>query len=154
MYWTSSAERASVCRGAYTGSDTDMRWTDLERLTRDELITTWKDVVGTPPPKKMSQGFMRSVLAYDLQAQDYGDLKAGALKRIKSMGSEGAKRKYQRRGALKTGGRLMRDWNGISHIVEVTEDGYIWQGQPYRSLSAIARAITGTRWSGPRFFGL
>lgn len=131
-----------------------MRWTDLERLTRDELITTWTDVVGTPPPKKMSQGFMRSVLAYDLQAQDYGDLKPGALKRIKSMGSEGAKRKYQGRGALKTGGRIMRDWNGISHIVEVTDNGYIWQGQPYRSLSAIARAITGTRWSGPRFFGL
>lgn len=131
-----------------------MRWTDLERLTRDELITTWKDVVGTPPPKKMSQGFMRSVLAYDLQAQDYGDLKAGAFKRIRSMGSEGAKRKSRERGALKPGGRLIRDWNGISHIVEVTEDVYIWQGQPYRSLSAIARAITGTRWSGPRFFGL
>jgi len=55
---------------------------------------------------------------------------------------------------LKPGARLIREWNGSSHIVEVVEDGFLWNGKRYRSLSAIARAITGTRWSGPRFFGL
>ncbi|MEM6422200.1 MAG: DUF2924 domain-containing protein, partial [Pseudomonadota bacterium] len=55
---------------------------------------------------------------------------------------------------LKPGGRLVREWNGVSHVVDVTADGLIWRGERYRSLSAIALAITGARWSGPRFFGL
>ena len=52
------------------------------------------------------------------------------------------------------GTRLVREWNGALHEVEVLEDGYLWRGARHRSLSAIARAITGTKWSGPRFFGL
>ena len=131
-----------------------MRWTDLETLGREGLIAAWVEVIGTPPPKKMSQGFMRSILVYDLQGGEFGDLKPGALKRIKNAGREGARSTNRDRGALKPGGRLIRDWNGVSHIVEVTEAGFVWQGQTHRSLSAIARAITGTRWSGPRFFGL
>ena len=131
-----------------------MRWTDLETLGREGLIAAWVEVIGTPPPKKMSQGLMRSILVYDLQAREFGDLKPGALKRIKNAGREGARSTNRDRGALKPGGRLIRDWNGVSHIVEVTEAGFVWQGQTHRSLSAIARAITGTRWSGPRFFGL
>ena len=131
-----------------------MRWTDLEPLGREGLIAAWVEVIGTPPPKKMSQGFMRSILAYDLQAREFGDLKPGAVKRIKTAGREGPRSTTRERGALKPGGRLIRDWNGVSHIVEVTEAGFVWQGQTHRSLSAIARAITGTRWSGPRFFGL
>ncbi len=55
---------------------------------------------------------------------------------------------------LKPGGRLLREWNGVTHTVEVTDEGFRWNGQTYRSLSAVARAITGARWSGPRFFGL
>ena len=131
-----------------------MRWTDVEPLGREGLTEAWVEVIGTPPPKKMSQGFMRSILAYDLQAREFGDLKPGALKRIKNAGREGARSTNRARGALKPGGRLIRDWNGVSYIVEVTEAGFVWQGQTHRSLSAIARAITGTRWSGPRFFGL
>ena len=131
-----------------------MRWTDLEALGREGLTEAWVEVIGTPPPKKMSQGFMRSILAYELQAREFGDLKPGALKRIKNAGREGQRSTNRERGALKPGGRLIRDWNGVSHIVEVTEAGFVWQGQTHRSLSAIARAITGTRWSGPRFFGL
>ncbi len=55
---------------------------------------------------------------------------------------------------LQPGARLIREWNGVSHVVEVVEAGFIWNGDRHRSLSAIARAITGARWSGPRFFGL
>ena len=55
---------------------------------------------------------------------------------------------------LKPGGRLIREWNGVTHIVDVAEDGFVWNGQTWRSLSVIAREITGTHWSGPRFFGL
>jgi hypothetical protein len=55
---------------------------------------------------------------------------------------------------LKPGGRLVREWNGVTHIVDVTEKGFAWQGRDWRSLSAIAKEITGAHWSGPRFFGL
>ena len=58
------------------------------------------------------------------------------------------------RGRLSAGARLLRDWNGHTHVVDVTADGYRYDGTTYRSLSAIARRLTGTRWSGPRFFGL
>jgi len=56
--------------------------------------------------------------------------------------------------ALKPGGRLLREWNRVTHVVDITEGGFAWNGQSYRSLSAIAREITGAHWSGPRFFGL
>ena len=55
---------------------------------------------------------------------------------------------------LKPGGRLIREWNGVTHVVDVIDGGFVWNGQRYASLSPIARAITGARWSGPRFFGL
>jgi hypothetical protein len=54
---------------------------------------------------------------------------------------------------LKTGARLVREWNGVTHVIEVADTGFVWKGVRYRSLSAVARAITGARWSGPRFFG-
>ena len=56
--------------------------------------------------------------------------------------------------SLKSGARLLRAWNGVTHEILVVEDGFLWAGRTWRSLSAIAREITGTRWSGPRFFGL
>jgi hypothetical protein len=56
--------------------------------------------------------------------------------------------------ALKPGGRLIREWNGVTHVVDVTETGFLWKGETWRSLSSIAREITGAHWSGPRFFGL
>jgi hypothetical protein len=55
---------------------------------------------------------------------------------------------------MKAGGRILREWNGVTHVVDVLDLGFRWNGTTYRSLSAIARAITGARWSGPRFFGL
>ena len=55
---------------------------------------------------------------------------------------------------LQSGARLLREWNGTTHVVDVQPDGFVWNGSPHRSLSAIARAITGACWSGPRFFGL
>lgn len=65
-----------------------------------------------------------------------------------------AKPQRNLRKSLEPGTRLVREWNGSTHVVEVTERGFVWNGQAYRSLSAVARAITGARWSGPRFFGL
>lgn len=73
---------------------------------------------------------------------------------LRALASAGADETSRPPPRLRPGGRFIREWGGVSHVVDVTADGYLWQGRSYRSLSAIARAITGAHWSGPRFFGL
>lgn len=101
---------------------------------------------------------MRRVLAHEVQIKARGGFDQKTARAIKKL--QGQKRQddgvetsksIARR--LKSGSRLMREWNGVTHQVEVLETGYLWQGEKYRSLSAIAKAITGAHWSGPRFFG-
>lgn len=108
-------------------------------------------MLGGTPPKGLSTPLMRRILAFELQARQHGGLPAMTLGRL---GEIKAGRTRSRSPGLKPGGRLVREWNGVSHVVDVTADGLIWRGERYRSLSAIALAITGARWSGPRFFGL
>ena len=90
----------------------------------------------------------------------YGGLKPETIRRLERLGEEldgGDRRKRGIRADRDrpiTGTRLLREWHGVEHIVTVTADGFEWQGRPYKSLSAIARAITGTRWNGWVFFGL
>lgn len=128
-----------------------MQLEHLNTLTRAALKDQWTTLVGSPPPRKLSQLFMRKVIAFELQARAYGDLSGASQKRLIRLQRD-KKPTLQRQ--MQPGARFIREWNGISHIVDVTKDGYLWQGRVYRSLSAIARTITGTRWSGPRFFGL
>ena len=125
----------------------------LSDLSHPDLAARWKVVHGAPPPKGMSRRLLLLALAYQLQADAYGalDSKTSRYLRAVAAGRPGAVRPLP---ALKTGMRLMREWNGRTHVVDVTEDGLLWSGKTYPSLSAIARAITGARWSGPRFFGL
>ena len=124
---------------------------DLEAMDRDALLALWQNCFGGPAPKGMSLTFLRRFLAFDLQAHSQGGLPAPLLAKL------GRIETGQDRAAspvLKSGGRLLREWNGVTHVIDATPEGYLWQGQHHRSLSAIARAITGARWSGPRFFGL
>ena len=125
----------------------------LGDLSYPDLAVRWKAVHGSPPPKGMSRRLLLLALAYRLQADAYGaiDSKTCRYLRAVAAGSPEAVRPLP---ALKPGMRLMREWNGRTHVVDVTEDGLLWSGETYPSLSAIARAITGARWSGPRFFGL
>ena len=126
---------------------------DLNDLGRDDLSKAWRDLHGKVPPPKMSQVFMRRVLAFEIQAQRHGGLSKAALKELTR--KDGKRRVATKTSsALKPGGRLLREWNGTTHVVDVTEDGFLWNGETYRSLSVIARTITGSHWSGPRFFGL
>lgn len=90
-------------------------------------------------------------IAFELQSRRKGGLPRAVAAAIEK-GAGGKPRRVSPR--LKPGGRLVREWNGTTHVVDVTEDGFNWNGRSYRSLSAIARAITGAHWSGPRFFGL
>lgn len=124
---------------------------EIEAMDRAALIAAWIHFIGTPVPKSLSQAFLRRFLAFDIQAHRYGGLPKGFLADLDRRVSGG---KPPSSPALKPGGRLMREWNGATHTVEVTEAGYRWNRQMYPSLSSVARAITGARWSGPRFFGL
>ena len=97
--------------------------------------------------------------AYRIQELAYGGLKQETVRRLQQMGEQldGGNITTRRvRADLKpiVGTRLIREWQGVEHTVTVTQDGFEWQGRPYQSLSAIARAVTGSRWNGWIFFGL
>lgn len=114
----------------------------------------WRDLNGTEPPP-YNRKFLESRLAYRVQELAYGGLKPETLKRLEALAEElvprGSRRKDTR---LAAGTRLIREWQGVEHTVTVLTDGFDYEGRPYKSLSAIARAITGTRWNGWLFFGL
>lgn len=123
----------------------------LEAMERGELLAAWTGIFGRPAPRSISQPVLRRFLAIEIQSRRSGGLTAKFHARL-----DRTVRQETRVAArpLKPGGRLLREWNGVTHVVEVTGDGYHWNGECYRSLSAIAREITGAHWSGPRFFGL
>ena len=120
-------------------------------MDRAALARLWSDLFGGPVPPRMSQLLQRRFFAHALQSKTAGDLAVAVAARLDRI-ADGKERKATP--ALQSGGRLLRQWNGTTHVVDVVKDGFLWNGTKHRSLSAIARAITGTRWSGPRFFGL
>lgn len=131
-----------------------IRIDDLEVLDRVALVAAWSEVFGTRPPRGLGQTFLRRFLAFEIQARRTGGLPKAVLAALRKREDGGATTRKSSSPGLKPGGRLLRDWNGVTHVVDVTETGFLWNGETWRSLSAIARAITGAHWSGPRFFGL
>ena len=130
----------------------------LKTTPLPRLKAQWRDLFGSEPPG-YNRRFLESRLAYRIQELAYGGLKPETIKRLEALGEQFADRNITRRrirhDAMPIAGtRLVREWQGLEHTVTVLTDGYEWQGRPYRSLSAIARAITGTRWNGLVFFGL
>jgi len=124
---------------------------DLEQLDREALARLWTDLFGGAVPTRLSQVIQRRFLAFELQAKAQGRLPTALSMRLQKIAAGDRQRPAP---ALQTGARLLREWNGTTHVVDAIGDVFRWQGKDYRSLSAIARAITGARWSGPRFFGL
>lgn len=123
-----------------------------------DLKAQWRALFGTEPPP-YNRPFLESRLSYRIQELAYGGLKPETVARLEALGDQldGGNPVLRRiRGDDKpvAGTRLVREHQGVEHTVTVLQDGYEWQGRPYRSLSAIARAITGTRWNGWAFFGL
>ena len=124
----------------------------LEALDRPALLARWQSAFGQKASSRLSRPLMQKALAHDIQVRAYGGLSRRAIRALKAAVRSDAAATSTR--PLSRGTRLVREWNGIVHEVDVVDDGYLWRGQPYRSLSAIALAITGTKWSGPRFFGI
>ena len=156
----------------------------LESLVRHGLIAeqpagrddeTWRDVDGQrtmlviteagleaigvvpDPAPPLSRNLLARAVVHRIQEKAFGRLRPAAARRLRRLagGIDGGGANGPSAGpALKPGSRLLREWRGETQVVEVTHEGLVWKGNRYRSLSAVARAITGVRWSGPRFFGL
>jgi hypothetical protein len=134
------------------------RITALKSTPTPDLRLLWRDLFESEPPRQ-NRRFLESRLAYRIQELEYGGLKPATIKRLEVLGEDldGGKAEVRRKRADDrpiAGTRLIRDYQGVEHCVTVLADGFDYQGQPYKSLSAIARAITGTRWNGWVFFGL
>jgi hypothetical protein len=122
------------------------------------LKQRWRELFDSEPPQ-FNRRFLESRLAYRVQELAYGGLKPSTVKRLIELGEQldGGNikvRKSRVQNLPIAGTRLIREYQGIEHCVTVRDDGYEYQGRPYKSLSAIARAITGTLWNGLVFFGL
>ena len=127
------------------------------------LRVRWRNAFGKPAPEHLTRYLLFRIIAYRLQADRFGDLDAETLKVLKqAAGQEGPifsvsetlARLDQRRFAPPPGTVLVREWDRKFHRVMVMPDGFAWNGETFDSLSEIAFAITGTKWNGPRFFGL
>lgn len=130
----------------------------LKTTPTQELKNQWRELFDSEPPA-FNRRYLESRLAYRIQELAYGGLKPETVKRLEALGEQldGGNITLRRiRADLKpiAGTKLIREWQGIEQTVTVLVDAYEWQGRPYRSLSAVARAITGTRWNGWVFFGL
>ena len=130
----------------------------LKAMSVNELKTEWQAMFDAPAPNN-SRTFLESRLAYRIQELTYGgpDKQTRRLLDLLADEVEGTlTRKSQIADPRNpvVGTKLIREWDGIAHTVTVLKEGFEWGGQRYKSLSAVARAITGTRWNGYRFFGL
>ena len=133
-------------------ADLPERLREIAEMDRTQCRKAWGDAFGSEPPKYMSVPFMRRVLAQDCQCRTLGGYSVAtkrALKRV--LGDRDVSGVTQTVGV---GNILVREWNGRVYRIEVMEEGYVLDGRTFASLSAVARHITGAKWSGPRFFGL
>ena len=133
--------------------------TTLTQLSRAELVERWIQAHRHPPPKGLSRRLLEFSVAYQLQTKIMGGLTPTVRRKLQrrvSIAPSNLKNvdPTNKSTTLTPGSRLLRDWHGQTYAVEVLEDGFLHDGHRYSSLSKVASAITGARWSGPRFFGL
>ena len=157
--------------------DIEQKVAALGDLSRDQLVALWRKNFGVDAPRGVHKGLLIRAAAFQLQHKHFGgpssetrrllkvairDLKKTlAVKMVADADEEMAVTAQpvqpappSERRAIQPGARLIRDWNGKSHVVDVVDGGFVYAGARYRSLSKVAGEITGTNWSGPRFFGL
>tara|TARA_B100000678_G_scaffold291620_1_gene309906 strand:- start:5119 stop:5532 length:414 start_codon:yes stop_codon:yes gene_type:complete len=125
---------------------------ELEGLSRAELTERYASVLGAGPPKRIGNKTLARIIAWEMQAKRFGGLKKGVRAELNRVLAEQKVRPPEIR--ARSGTRLVREWNGVKHVVDVDDDGIRYLGETYKSLTAVAKKITGAHWSGPRFFGL
>lgn len=133
----------------------DKALTTLATMSPAQLREKWVEVNLDPPPS-VPTPLLRRLLAQRLQEKRHGGLPLLVARELERFDGVGAAVPEPARKAIvpTPGTRLIREWNNKTIAVEVREDGFVWEDRTYRSLSEIARAVTGAHWSGPRFFGL
>jgi hypothetical protein len=129
----------------------------LCEMTIFELRGAWRRLHRAPPPMRLSRDLLMRGIIYKLQERPLGGLSKSTMRKLERLNVE-PRLSHARKPAppisLKAGTRLVREWRGVTHTVLVHIDGVEWNGRRYRSLTIVAREITGAHWSGPRFFGL
>ena len=130
----------------------------LKTTPTPKLKEQWRQLFESEPPA-FNRRYLESRLAYRIQELAYGGLKPETVRRLEKLGEEldGGRVDVRKRPANDrpiSGTRLIREYQGVEHCVTVRDDDFEYQGRPYKSLSAIARAITGTQWNGLTFFGI
>jgi hypothetical protein len=137
--------------------DVSERLKTLPAMSKPALSRLWEELFNKPVPQRIRKELMVRILAYRIQEQAFGGLNPKTRRRLDQIAcalSKGQNTAITDIARLKPGTRLIRSWQGKTHAVTIEESGYQYQGRQYRSLSEIARHITGTQWSGPLFFGL
>ena len=133
----------------------EQRLTALATLPPAQLVAEWQRVLKSPAPA-MTPDLIRRGIAYRLQEQVHGGLRPSVVRELERIGRQSDRTAPVAVAGMhiKPGTQLVRDWGGATHHVLVDEEGFAYRDQRYSSLSEIASTITGTKWSGPRFFGL
>ena len=136
-------------------SDLDPQIEGLRRMSRAQLKDRWRALYVSAPPVSFTPDLLARGIAWRLQEKERGGLSSEALRLLGGSGvAAPPQRRTLARVSLRPGNRLVRRWRGRTYVVEVTDGGLIYEEKRYSSLSVIASQITGTRWSGPKFFGL
>src|SRR5215510_14096133 len=154
--------RARIAAEAPESSSVEAEIARLRDLGLQGLRARWRTSVGHDAPPHLARHLLFAMLAYRLQAETIGDLGAATVRFLKHVDLAPSKQAavpltqaFERRTRnLSPGTVLTREWSGRHHRVTVLDRGFVWEGRTYSSLSEIAKAITGTKWNGPRFFGL
>ncbi|WP_082025491.1 DUF2924 domain-containing protein [Methyloceanibacter caenitepidi] len=139
---------------AQVEADLATRVRALPNSPRAELEAEWRRLWSPTVPRHASRAFLVRAVAYGIQAEVYGGLDAETLRLLKKAGQAKGKPSRPQPRRLSKGTKLFREWHGETHEVLVLEKGFAWRGRTYPSLTAVARAITGTNWNGWAFFGL
>jgi hypothetical protein len=144
----------------FFGSETAKTVGEIEALfdsSVGELKDRWRSVYGTEPPPRSSRKLLVSAIGYRMQERAFGGLKPSVRRLLEHASEDACERRILRTRQItraSAGTVLIRDWQGKSHHVTVLDRGVLYRKKNYRSLSQVARVITGCRWSGPLFFGL
>jgi hypothetical protein len=134
------------------------RLAEVAQLDGRALRAAWAALFGRVPPESLSRRLLEYAASYHAQAKIYGGLKPALRRRLvqaaRPRATDGPPLPRKPARVLTPGSRLVREWHGRSYTVEVAQNGFLYAGRHYRSLSEVAWVITGAQWSGPRFFGL
>jgi len=124
----------------------------IRSLGVDAIRARWRELFGAVPPKGLTKHIISRMIAYRIQEETFGGFARETVKLLDRLARGEKPNELNRR--LKAGTVLVREYNGERHTVTVVPDGFLWRDTTYSSLSIIAQTITGTKWNGPRFFGL